>query len=1048
MTYKRLNRIFGWVAFLIAAIVYLSTIEPTTSFWDCGEFISSGYKLEVGHPPGAPTFMLLSRLASMFTDDPANVARMVNSMSALASAFTIMFLFWTIAYFAQRIIAPENKMNTAKTIAVLGAAMVGSLVYTFSDTFWFSAVEGEVYASSSLFTAIVFWGMIRWAQAIDTKHAYKWLLFIALLVGLSLGVHLLNLLAIPAMVLIYYFKKYKPSRKGVIASLGLAVIVLLSIMYGIVPGVAKVSFKFDLFFVNTLGLPYFSGVFVWILLLLGSLVASVYFTQYKVNKKAGVASLVLTSIFIGIPFMGNSTFLALLLIAAIIFAVWRLYDKHRNLLNTIMVAFAFILIGYSTFSIIIIRSLAEPPMDQNNPDNMYQFLTYLNREQYGDRPLFYGEQYNSESTGREEGDPVYLKKDGKYEIVHHKEIPVYKKDHLTLMPRMYSSDPNHVEDYKSWAGIRGDRFPTFAENIKFMVNYQMGWMYWRYFMWNFAGRQNDIQGHGNTVHGNWISGIPLFDTPRVGDQDMLPDHYKNKAHNKYYMLPLLLGLIGLFFQFKKQKNDGWIVMLLFIMTGLAIVFYLNQYPHQPRERDYAYAGSFYAFSIWIGLGTLGIYKLLERLMKGPATAALASAACLLVPLQMAAQNWDDHDRSNRYVARDYAHNYLASCQPNSILFTYGDNDTFPIWYAQEVEGYRTDVKVCCLPYVASNWYIDQMKMKTYEAEPMPFSLQPEKYEPGKRDVNYRYENPAYKGYQPVKEVIDYMADDSKSRLRTRNGDTFYTYPTSKFILPVDSANAVDYGIVKPEDAHLMENEIRWDSKQEYLLKNQMMIVDMLANFEWKRPVYFTSIGRNETLNLNDYFQLDGFSYRLTPIKSKNRKIDTELLYDNMMNKFEYGNIEDTDIYADFTIRRTTGIVQLRQRFVRLANRLRNEGDTARAIEVLERCEKQVPMDVFTPDLFSTDLAKAWYKLDKPEKGDEVLNYMIGIYDQELQYHFSLHENKLNENYREIAMAMQTLQDSYRIAMNHQRNEVVSDLEIILTNYTPQFNENFNYPSQR
>jgi hypothetical protein len=1049
MNYKLVNRIFGWVAFLIAAIVYISTIEPTTSFWDCGEFIASGYKLEVGHPPGAPTFMLLTRLASLFASDPANVAKMANTMSALASAFTIMFLFWTIAYFAKRIIAPDNKLNTAKIIAVIGASMVGALVYTFSDSFWFSAVEGEVYATSSFFTAIVFWAMLRWAQAIDAKHAYRWILLIALLIGLSIGVHLLNLLAIPAMVFIYYFKKYTPSKKGVFGSLGVAILILAVLMYGVIPGVAKVSFKFDLLFVNNMGLPYYSGVFTWLILLLSSLAGAIYFTQYKTNKNIGVACIVLGLILLGVPFLTGSTFLSILIIATIGFAAWKLYDKYKPLLNTIMLAFAFILIGYSTFSIIIIRSLAEPPMDQNDPDNMYQFLTYLNREQYGDTPLFYGEYYNSERTDIEEGDPVYVRKNNKYEVVDHKRISKYNKEHLTLFPRMWSSDPNHVEAYKNWTGIRGDRLPTFGENLTFLFKYQLGWMYGRYFMWNFAGRQNDIQGHGNTVHGNWISGIPFFDNPRVGDQDMLPDYLKNKAHNKYYMLPLLLGLIGLLFHFKKQKHDGWIVLLLFVMTGIAIVFYLNQYPYQPRERDYAYAGSFYAFSIWVGLGTLGIYRLLQYIGKGPVMAGLATGLCLLVPLKMAAENWDDHDRSNRYVARDFAHNYLASCLPNAILFTYGDNDTFPIWYAQEVEGYRTDVKVCCLPYVASNWYIDQMKMKTYEADPMPFSFEQNTYQPGARDISYLYEQPGYKGYQPINRIVDFIADDSKSKLRTRHGDVFYTYPTTKMILPVDSANAVESGIVKPGDAHLMDNEIRWDTKQDYILKNQMMVIDLLANFDWKRPIYYTSVGRNETLNLKKYFQLDGFSFRLTPIKTKNdSRIDTELLYDNLMNKFEYGNIEDPSVYADYTIRRTTKIVQLRQRFVRLANRLRNEGDTNRAIEVLERCEKQVPMDVFTPDVFSTKLADAWYQLEKNEKGDETISYIVSIYDQELRYHFSLPENKIPGNSREVAMALQTIQDCYRIALRYQRDDVLAAIEAALQDHTPMFEKYFDYPGQQ
>ncbi|MGC9330593.1 MAG: glycosyltransferase family 117 protein [Bacteroidales bacterium] len=1046
--YKLVNRIFGWVAFLIAAIVYISTIEPTTSFWDCGEFIASGYKLEIGHPPGAPTFMLMTRLASMFASAPTNVAKMVNTMSALASAFTIMFLFWTIAYFAKRIIAPDNKLNTAKIIAVIGASFVGAMVYTFSDTFWFSAVEGEVYASSSFFTAIVFWAMLRWEQAIDSKHAYRWILLIALLIGLSIGVHLLNLLAIPAMVFIYYFKKYKPTRKGVLGALAIAILILAILMYGVIPGVAKVSFKFDLLFVNNMGLPYYSGVFTWLILLLASLAGSIYFTQYKFNKNMGVACIVIGLILLGLPFMTNSAFLSILIIAAIAFGAWKLYDNYKPLLNTVMLAFIFILIGYSTFSIIIIRSLAEPPMDQNDPDNMYQFLTYLNREQYGDMPLFYGEYYNSERIAIEDTDPVYVRKNNKYEVVDYKKKIKYKKEHMTLLPRMWSNKPEHIQEYKSWTGISGDRLPTFGENLTFLFKYQIGWMYGRYFMWNFAGRQNDIQGHGNTVHGNWISGIPFIDNPRVGDQDKMPDYLKNKGHNKYYMLPLLLGLIGLFLHFKKQKHDAWIVLLLFIMTGIAIVFYLNQYPYQPRERDYAYAGSFYAFSIWIGLGTLGIYRLLQYIGKGPVMAGLATGLCLLVPLQMAAENWDDHDRSNRYVARDFAHNYLTSCLPNSILFTYGDNDTFPIWYAQEVEGYRTDVKVCCLPYVASNWYIDQMKMKTYEAEPMPFSFEQETYEPGARDISYLYEQPSYEGYQPISRIVDFIANDSKSKLKTRRGDVFYTYPTTKMILPVDSANAVESGIVKPEDAHLMEKEIRWDTKQEYMMKNQLMIFDLLANFDWKRPVYYTSVGRNETLNLKNYFQLDGFSYRLTPIKSNNSRIDTEVLYDNLMNNFDYGNIEDPGIYADYTIRRTVKIVQLRELFVRLANRLRNEGDTARAIEVLERCEKQIPIDVFTPDVFSTNLADAWYQLDKPEKGDEIISYIVSLYDKELRYHFSLPDNKIPGNSREIAMALQTIQDCYRMALRHQREDILPAIEASLQEHTPLFEQYFNYPQQQ
>lgn len=1044
MTYKRLDKIFGWIVFAIAAVVYLSTIEPTVSFWDCGEFISSSFKLEVGHPPGAPTFMLIGRVASLFTSNPANIAKIINGISALASAFTIMFLFWTISYFARRIISPDGKVTREKGIAIIGASIVGALAYTFSDTFWFSAVEGEVYATSSLFTALVFWAMIRWEQAIDTKHALRWIVLIALLVGLSVGVHLLNLLAIPAMVLVYYFKKYKPSPRGVIVSLATSGIILLAVMYGIVPGVAKVAFQFELLFTNVFGLSYYTGVFVWILLLLISLVGSIYFTQFKPKKELAVTCIILGTTLLGLPFMANSAIISIILIIAIGIISWLIFDKNKALLNTIMVLFATILIGYSTFSIIVIRSLADPPMDQNNPDNAYSLLSYLNREQYGDRPLFYGEYYNSELDKRApyiDGKPIYHKKNGKYEIVGHKPVRQFKDSDLTIFPRMYSSQPNHVEAYKQLAGIKGDRMPTFGQNMKYFVDYQLNWMYWRYFMWNFAGRQNDIQGQGNTIHGNWISGIPMFDNSRVGDMSKLPDHLKNKAHNKYYMLPLLLGIIGLIFQFSKNKKDGWIVLLLFFMTGIAIVMYLNQSPLQPRERDYAYAGSFYAFCIWIGLGTLGVYSLLKRVMKGMPAGVIATIITLLIPIQMAAQNWDDHDRSNRYVAHDFAYNYLNSCAPNAILFTYGDNDTFPIWYAQEVEGIRTDVKVCCLPYFASNWYIDQMKMASYEAKPLPLSIKEPSYQPSKRDIIYLSQDPAFKGYQPIRKVVDYLADDNKSTIKY-GGDTYNTYPTSKLILPVDSANAVNSGIVKPEDAHLMASEIRWDFKENHLMKNQMMFLDLLASFNWERPIYFTSINSSNTLKLDDYFQLDGFAYRFTPIKSATPRIDTELLYENMMEKFKYGNIDDPGIYADFTIRRTTKIVRLRQNFIKLAYQLYSEGDRERAIKVLNRAEEQVPMDVFTPDYFSTDLAEAWYNFKENDRGDAVLTKIANVNEQELNYFFSLNPRLIQRNYRDTGIAIQTLQECYRMAIKYKREEITTQFQLSLSEYAPKFEDAF------
>lgn len=1049
MNYKQFDKIFGWLAFLVAAVVYLSTIEPTVSFWDCGEFIASSYKLEVGHPPGAPTFMIMGRIASLFASDPVMVAKMVNGMSALASAATIMFLFWTISYFARRIVARDGIVTTGKAIAIIGASMVGALVYTFSDTFWFSAVEGEVYASSSFFTAIVFWGIIKWEQAIDKRYAIRWVLLIAILVGLSLGVHLLNLLAIPAMVLVFYFKKYKPNTKGVLISLGISALMLVSIMYGVVPGVAKVAFKFDLFFVNTLGLSYFSGVFIWMILLFASLIASLYFTQFKENKVAGAASIFAGMVLLGVPFMGNAV-LAIILIGGIGLGAYYLYDKNRQLLNTIMLAFTFILIGYSTFSIIVIRSLANPPMDQNNPDNMFTLLSYLNREQYGDRPLFYGEYYNSELDKREpysDGKPIYHKKAGKYELVGHKPIRNFDENDMTLFPRMYSSQPNHIEQYKSWGGVRGNRTPTFSQNLKYFFSYQVNWMYWRYFMWNFAGRQNDIQGHGNAVHGNWISGIPMFDKGRVGDLDKMPDHLKGKAHNKYYMLPLLLGLIGLAFQFVKHPKDWWVVLALFALTGLAIVVYLNQPPLQPRERDYAYAGSFYAFSIWVGLGTLGLYALFRKLMNATPAGIFATAITILVPLQMASQNWDDHDRSNRRIAQAFAHNYLNSCEPNSILFTYGDNDTFPIWYAQEVEGVRTDVKVCCLPYFASNWYVDQMKMATYEAAPMPLSFDSTVYEPQKRDAIYKVEDPSFPGYQPIDKVMDFIQDDKRSHL-IYQGTDYHTYPTSKLILPVDSTNVIKHKIVKPEDAHLMEKEIRFDFEHRVIMKNQMMFLDLLNSFNWERPIYFTSIGSENTMNLDNYFQHDGFAHRLTPINYGGKStVDTDVLYKLLMEEFEYGNMNDPDVFVDYYSSRTTKTVRLRSTFVKLANQLRVEGDTARAIEVLDFCEKQMPLNVFIPDYFDIELADAWYRLGENERGDQTLLFIVDLYDQQLNYFFDMDREKIKGLYRESGMALQTINECQRIAMRHNREAALGTASEVFGKYAGTFEKVFNMQMQ-
>jgi hypothetical protein len=704
-SFKRFNNIFGWVAFAIAAIVYLLSMEPTGSFWDCGEFIASGYKLEVGHPPGAPLFMLLVRFFTMFAPSTTMVPIFANALSALASAFTILFLFWSITHLARKAISNgANDFSLTRLILILSAGFVGAMAYTFSDTFWFSAVEGEVYATSSLFTALVFWAILKWEDEADRPYANRWLILIAYMMGLSIGIHLLNLLAIPAIVLVYYFRKYEVTRWGLVAALAISGILLITVLYGVIHGFVIFASKFELLFVNGFGLPYSSGVLFYALLVIVLLIAGLRYT----------------------------------------------YRRGKVLLNTILLGLTVILVGYSSYAAIVIRSSANPPMDQNSPDNMFSLLYYLNREQYGDRPLLYGQTFNAPAIDRKQGKATYIPKDGKYVVSSRKLSYVYDERFETLFPRMFSSEPQHVNAYKAWTNYTGRPVrvpgqdgnpqtlyvPTFGENLKFFFRYQVGFMYLRYFMWNFAGRQNDLQGHGDVLKGNWISGIPFIDNARLGPQDKLPSVLRsNKARNRYFMLPLLLGLAGLAFHYYRRSKDFWVVTALFVLTGFAIVVYLNQTPYQPRERDYAYAGSFYAFAIWVGLGVLALYELVRKAIDHPVAAAGTGVVCtLLVPVVMGVENWDDHDRSNRYISVDFGYNMLIGCKPNSILFTYGDNDTFPLWYNQEVEGVRTDVRVSNLSYLRGDWYIDQMKRKAYESDPLPLKMTHDKYHSGNRDV--------------------------------------------------------------------------------------------------------------------------------------------------------------------------------------------------------------------------------------------------------------------------------------------------------------------------
>ncbi|MFV0521640.1 MAG: DUF2723 domain-containing protein [Mangrovibacterium sp.] len=947
--YKQLNVITGWLVFAIAAITYLLTIEPTASFWDCGEFITTSYKLEVGHPPGAPFFMILGRFFTLF-GTPAQAAKLMNSMSALASAFTILFLFWTITHLVKKIINPKGELSTGEIIAILGSGVIGALAYTFSDTFWFSAVEAEVYATSSLFTAIVFWAILKWEDEAEEPNANRWIVFIAYMIGLSIGVHLLNLLAIPAIGLVYYFRKYKPTTKGAIISFLVSIIILAVVMYGIIPGVVTIASWFELLFTNGLGLPFNTGVLLYAILLVGGLIYGIYYT----------------------------------------------YTKQKQVLNLILTSVAVIILGYSSFAMIVIRSSADTPMDQNSPDNVFSLLTYLNREQYGDRPLFYGQYYNAPLDAKKRysfSKNYYVQRNGKYEVAQEQSKPNYNKDMCTLFPRMYSSQSNHIKAYKQWGGIKGTRVtttgedgkqtvlvkPTFGENLTYFFRYQVVHMYWRYFMWNFVGRQNDIQGHGNVLNGNWISGIPFIDNARLGNQSILPEKYsKNKGRNVYYFLPFLLGLLGLIYQYKKKNQDFWVVMVLFIMTGLAIVVYLNQYPLQPRERDYSFAASFYAFAIWIGLGVAALSDFIGKSKHSPVIAGIVSVVTLiLVPGIMLAQNKDDHDRSNRYTCTDFGANYLKTCAPNAIIFTNGDNDTFPLWYNQEVEGVRTDMRVCNLSYLQTDWYIDQMRRKAYESDALPINFDHDQYVQGTRDVVYlmnRIDRPI-----ELKEALDFVrSDNPKTKLKEYDNVSYL--PSKKFFYVVDK-EAVKRNKVVPENMYdqIVDTIFIDYSAQNYITKDQLMVLDMIANSNWTRPLYFSStVPYDKYYGLSKYFMLEGLAYRLVPIKGSSSKMDigsvnTDLIYENMMHNFKWGNMQDSTVYVDENNRRM--MTNLRSGFNRLAENLIDENKLDSAYQVLGRCRELMPKSQLPYNYFSIQTVDEYYKIaqDSLVVGNEAKN---------------------------------------------------------------------------
>lgn len=993
--YSRWNILLGWLTFLIALITYLLTLEPTVSFWDCGEFISCSYKLEVGHPPGAPLFLMMGRIASLFASSPEKVALMINAMSGLASAFTILFLFWTITHLAAKILLHESRENLTAQILVLGSGLVGALAYTFSDTFWFSAVEGEVYATSSLFTAVVFWAILKWENVADEKHADRWLILIAYLMGLSIGVHLLNLLAIPAIVLVYYFKRYPNTTAiGVMKALAVSVILLAVIMYGIIQGLVIMAGKFELLFVNSLGMPFNSGVLIYLVLI----------------------------------------------VAGLIFGIWYSHRKRNVLWNAITTGVAVILIGYSSYAMIVIRSLANPPIDFSNPENVFSLLSYLNRESYGDRPLITGHNFDDELRRDATGYPVLGEgkaswqpdtSSGKYIVTYRKPILNYESS-SRLFPRLYSQDPSHIRSYREWTGLKEGERSRFGHNLAFFFRYQVGHMYLRYFMWNFAGKQNDNQNNGSLVDGNWLSGIGFIDNARLGNQELLPDKYRdNPSRNKYYMLPLLLGIMGLLFHYSRHKKDFWVVMALFFFTGLAIVMYLNQTPLQPRERDYAFAGSFYAFAIWIGLGVAGVLDSLKKQRESARAAGIVTLVCLVaVPGLMAVENWDDHDRSGRYLARDIAKNYIATCDPQAFIFTNGDNDTYPLWYVQEVEGYRTDVRIVNTMLINSDWYIGQMASRSYDSDPLSFLLPQSAYREGLNNSFYMMEDPRFLRLETMMEGI--RTRNSMFFQKTRRGDEVIVVPTNKLILPVDTARALNSGAISQKEVPFMTNPVAWQLSPDQYTKATLASLDMIAAAGWNRPVYFVSGGTEGSLGLENYFRQDGLAYRLTPVQSEYTdifnlgRIDPDILYKKLVEEFTWGGLEDEDVYLDHNTIRTFSVIRFRKNYVRLAEALLEAGDTLRAVKALDHVSKlapnsRIPYDFSVSGISYADennkivrqtgMVETYYRCGETEKGNALLLEYLRILEQDLRFYESLkptHRKRYQRDYYESRGAYEEL----------------------------------------
>lgn len=936
LSYQRINNITGLVIFALASVVYILTVEPTASFWDCGEFIACAYKLQVPHPPGAPMFLLIGRLFSFLAGgDVSKVAYWINISSALSSSATILFLFWSITLLARKLVLKnptKDEPTLAQTLSIISAGTVGALAFTFSDTFWFSAVEAEVYAMSSFFTAFVFWAILKWESVADEEGADKWLLLIAYMVGLSIGVHLLNLVAIPALGFIYYFKRYKANLKGAAIATIISLAIVGLINNFIIPGLPSIAGKFEILFTNNFGLPFGTGITVFIVMLISALVYGIIYS----------------------------------------------IKNQKILLNTALLGLAFVLIGYSSYALVLIRSNYNTPIDENNPEDVMSFVSYLKREQYGDRPLLYGPSYTAELVDQEQGEALYRKGKEKYEIYDYKVKNKFDERHNILFPRMHSKQPGHADEYARWTGKPAGRKPTMGDNITFFIRYQLGHMYWRYFLWNFAGREGDIQDMGWLRPWDSTAGLP---------ESMA----NNKARNQFFMLPLLLGLFGVIYQYAKSKKDFLVVSLLFILTGIALIVYLNPPPTEPRERDYIFVGSFYAFAIWIGLGVLQVIDYLSGIVKKDILKPIvAFGLCLPIPVVMASQCWDDHDRSQRYHSVDSAKNLLNSCAKNAILFTGGDNDTFPLWYAQEVEGFRTDVRVCNLSLLNTDWYISQMKMQAYESAPLPISLEFEDFIQGKNDYIPFVENPQGKNGISLPVYVRLVKEENPAiMVQAASGSKLATLPSETFILPVDVENVKNQPFIPKDRADMIQPQIVWRMGRGALEKKDLIILDMIANnANWERPIYFSStLSNSNYLGLREYMQMEGLAYRFMPFKEEGASqgfVNSEIMYDRMMNGMFWRNLNSDNVYYDENYRRFP--YNARLSFYRLATELYYQGQIEKAKEVINRCFEVIPDKTIPYDVTSPQFVSILIKCGDKAKALEIANTMSKRADEELNYY--------------------------------------------------------------